>query len=1118
MKEIKWQGIGFFILLFFLAIGLSYLAFNENSKDKVRDETRMAIALVNEDAGTSFNDEQIIFGDDFARSINKNENHDWYVVSRGVAESGFERNAYDMMIVIPSDFSERSLSIHLDQPEPVALHYKINATGHEQVRAEAERTAEKVLNDFNERLIDVYFASIIGNLQDAQDDIREIIDQEVLYTNEYQEKIHSPLAGYTDRFEMVRGYTDTSKQEYKSLEDVLTSFEESIADKAGDDESFTSDIDNVLDMKATHGDKTTDFGEFVDTFVQQLHKPEVAEQLSKLQQENDAVYKQFQKENQEKAAPMAASAQSLMDQSDAMKQQLNSRKEEIKRLEERLQKRIEEDLKGTITDSIEGKFDDTVDEMFPEVDKQIRKEIEKQLNALPTLNEHELEKSPLTGTTLQELKNIIKAGQKSSWELKLDVEEKENDSRLLSSKIQEMKSELTKKGVTVSDKVKAPFYDEEFVVVLEVPEAYELKKWKVNGKNFGQQPKAKVPAEVEDLDIEATFVLADEDADIDVFAPVEWEWKVVQEGQEETETDSDEEVSGPKPEVPEEEKPDPEEAADKDTSETDNEESTSADEDESEEREGDEAEEEGSGEDNGSGENDENESDDNGKDEEEDEPKSETVTKTNNYLHQRVQSPLFADQTDQLIDDAANMVASYYNLQSLLEQYIGVSLAGEKGKHAWDPDASLKEQATKDSIYYLLNETEVKELLGERIAETVTADIQESFISVQERMNGYINRINDTNKDADDMVKTMRETRDHAKELNDEVNGLLKEVAGWHEESKQLAEEKSLVLDEDQSMQTAVMELSTNYQPLLMSSESLREQAKANFTTADHVYETFDALDKEAGDIEQSGTDLVQYAGDLADKLANKAVEDDQFADNFDEVLANSRVGDRQNEALYQFLANPVQTENDGVLLKGKSFSPYFLVLILSMLTLFTAYVITNMEEKRQAVAVAGEGTGLARRNQSMTLAAAGFGAIEGLIIGLVSFYFLEMDKSMVYMWLGIMTLLMLVMTLVSTYLLRQLKMIGMFLILAVFSLYLLLTRALDFRFEHANIMRTIRQISPLQYVENLLTNMMEGKGFSLLSVFFLLLLLSGIGLVLNLFVVKRQNGGETDEEFADAN
>ena len=140
MKNVRWQGIVFLVLIFILTIGLSYIAFNENSIEVDNKQQKMSIALVNEDEGAVFNDQKIVFGDQFSDSVQKDNNHDWYVVSRGVAESGIDRNVYDMMVTIPNDFSERSLSIHLENPEPVSLHYKVNATGHESVRAEAEKT------------------------------------------------------------------------------------------------------------------------------------------------------------------------------------------------------------------------------------------------------------------------------------------------------------------------------------------------------------------------------------------------------------------------------------------------------------------------------------------------------------------------------------------------------------------------------------------------------------------------------------------------------------------------------------------------------------------------------------------------------------------------------------------------------------------------------------------------------------------------------------------------------------------------------------------------------------------------------------------------------------------
>ena len=101
-------------------------------------------------------------------------------MSRGVAESGLKNNNYNMMIVIPNDFSRKAVAIDSELPEKLTLNYKVNATGNKDLKAEAENTASAILEDFNKQIIDVYFASIIGKLQGAQDNIGKIIEKELL--------------------------------------------------------------------------------------------------------------------------------------------------------------------------------------------------------------------------------------------------------------------------------------------------------------------------------------------------------------------------------------------------------------------------------------------------------------------------------------------------------------------------------------------------------------------------------------------------------------------------------------------------------------------------------------------------------------------------------------------------------------------------------------------------------------------------------------------------------------------------------------------------------------------------------------------------------------------------
>src|SRR5699024_11057773 len=139
MKKPFIRLILFMVLMIVLTAGLTYMSLNNVSETKDKeDSTKMNVALVNEDEGTTFNKEELDFGERFVKSLDKNNEQDWYVVSRGVAENGLERATYDMMIVIPNDFSDRALSMTDDHPEQVVLDYKINASDNDKVQAQAE--------------------------------------------------------------------------------------------------------------------------------------------------------------------------------------------------------------------------------------------------------------------------------------------------------------------------------------------------------------------------------------------------------------------------------------------------------------------------------------------------------------------------------------------------------------------------------------------------------------------------------------------------------------------------------------------------------------------------------------------------------------------------------------------------------------------------------------------------------------------------------------------------------------------------------------------------------------------------------------------------------------------
>ena len=148
MKKLERGVLVFLVLILVLSAGISYLALHHAVKaSKDYDLEKMDVAIVNEDQGSIFNGEEYEFGAEFIHNIEKDNSHNWYVVSRGVAESGLNEEQYNLMIVIPNDFTEKALSINTKVPEKVTLNYKINAAGNNDIKEKAEKTVRSILKN-----------------------------------------------------------------------------------------------------------------------------------------------------------------------------------------------------------------------------------------------------------------------------------------------------------------------------------------------------------------------------------------------------------------------------------------------------------------------------------------------------------------------------------------------------------------------------------------------------------------------------------------------------------------------------------------------------------------------------------------------------------------------------------------------------------------------------------------------------------------------------------------------------------------------------------------------------------------------------------------------------------
>src|SRR5690625_4587425 len=98
---------------------------------------------------------------------------------------------------------------------------------------------------------------------------------------------------------MVKSYTETSKESYQSLEDILEGFEADLGEEVENDQSFATELDTVIQTKKEERKVTQVFGEVLDGFTNSMLNEEVMTVLNKIELENEEVYNKFNKEENE---------------------------------------------------------------------------------------------------------------------------------------------------------------------------------------------------------------------------------------------------------------------------------------------------------------------------------------------------------------------------------------------------------------------------------------------------------------------------------------------------------------------------------------------------------------------------------------------------------------------------------------------------------------------------------------------------------------------------------------------------------------------------------------------------------------------------------------------------
>ena len=216
---------------------------NENSS-KANNQTKLNVAIVNEDKPVYMDTKEYNLGASYVKNIERDNSQNWFVVPRGTADAGLESGKYQLVLTIPSDFSEKVLDINKINVDKTIINYKINAQGNLQVENDANKLAKDIVADLNSQLVDMYMASILSNLYTAQKNVQASSQIQATNIGSYRTNLYGTAINSKNLFPTLYSMSSSSVESNNALKTGL--------------ESYTQIFDRYDTSQIAYGNKIAD--------------------------------------------------------------------------------------------------------------------------------------------------------------------------------------------------------------------------------------------------------------------------------------------------------------------------------------------------------------------------------------------------------------------------------------------------------------------------------------------------------------------------------------------------------------------------------------------------------------------------------------------------------------------------------------------------------------------------------------------------------------------------------------------------------------------------------------------------------------------------------------------
>ena len=245
-------ALGLLALIIFLNLSVqkNTTISNENNA-KANQQTKLNVAIVNEDKPVYVDTKEYNLGASYVKNIERDNSQNWSVVPRGAADSGLESGKYQLVLTIPSDFSEKILDINSINVDKTTINYKVNAQGNLQVENDANKLAKDIVADLNGQLVDMYMVSILNNLYTAQKNVQASSQIQATNIGNYRTNLYGTAINSKNLFPTLYSMSSSSVDANSALKTGLDSYSQIFGRYDVSQIAYGKKLDTLLQDRVT---------------------------------------------------------------------------------------------------------------------------------------------------------------------------------------------------------------------------------------------------------------------------------------------------------------------------------------------------------------------------------------------------------------------------------------------------------------------------------------------------------------------------------------------------------------------------------------------------------------------------------------------------------------------------------------------------------------------------------------------------------------------------------------------------------------------------------------------------------------------------------------------------